>query len=176
MKRLYLLRHAKAVAADTSIDDDARELAPRGHSDAGRLGKWLLKKQMRPDLVLYSPARRTVETWQDVSQAFPAKPETLSVGALYLASAPVILAQLRKAHADAQSVMAVGHNPGLEMLALYLVRKPAGDRARDQARAMAEGFPTCALAVFDFDVENWKHLDAAGGDLKTFVRPKDIRD
>jgi phosphohistidine phosphatase len=176
LRRLYLLRHAKAVSAASSSDDEARALAPRGRADAIRLGAWLSERDMRPDLTLCSPAKRTVETWQGVSRAFAAPPETQIVGALYLAPASVVLAQLRKARPDVKSLMAVGHNPGLEMLALHLARKARDVRGTERARAMAEGRPTCALAVFDFDIEDWKQLDTAGGELVAFVRPKDLGD
>ena len=41
---------------------------------------------------------------------------------------------------------------------------------------MAEGFPTCALAILAFDIESWKQLDAAHGELIAYLRPKDLKD
>ncbi|HEY4125476.1 MAG TPA: histidine phosphatase family protein [Rhizomicrobium sp.] len=176
MKRLYILRHAKAVPAGPADDDFARELAPRGHSDATRLGVHLHDGNMKPDLVLCSPARRTLETWQDVSQAFGKPPKAEFPETFYLASAGIILAELRRAPAKAESLMAIGHNPGLESLALHLVRRPKTDRAKERVRIMAEGFPTCALAIFEFDIETWKQLEAGQGELTSFLRPKDLKD
>ncbi|HVT24600.1 MAG TPA: histidine phosphatase family protein [Rhizomicrobium sp.] len=176
MKRLYLLRHAKAVAAEPSVDDFARELAARGHADATRLGVWLAEKKLQPALVLCSPARRTAETWQDVSQAFEKPPELQFARALYLASANHILAELRKVAADCESLMVIGHNPGLESLALHLVKRPKGDKAKDRLREMAQGFPTCALGIFEFDIGKWKDLAAGEGELTHFIRPKDLKD
>lgn len=175
MKRLFLLRHAKAVAADPSGDDFARELAPRGHEDAARLGAHLRAHGLSPDLVLASPARRTVETWQDVSQAFDKPPKADFPETLYLAPPALILAELRKASAKAESLMAIGHNPGLESLAQHLVRRPKTEKAKARVRLMAEGFPTCALAIFEFDIDTWKTLGAAQGELATFLRPKDLK-
>lgn len=176
LKRLYVLRHAKAVPGEASADDAGRELAGRGHADAMRLGVWLRGQDMLPGMVLCSPARRTVETWHDVSQAFKKPPMPDFLATLYLACASVILAELRKARADVQSLMVIGHNPGLENLCLHLVAKPKGEKAKDRVRAMAEGLPTCALAVFDFDISSWKELGAGEGELAAYIRPKDLKD
>ncbi len=72
--------------------------------------------------------------------------------------------------------MAIGHNPGMENLALHLVRRPKSEKAKDACAQMAEGFPTCALAIFEFDIEAWKTLEAAQGELFTYLRPKDLKD
>jgi len=174
VKRLYILRHAKAVPAEDADDDSARELAARGHADATHLGEWLVEHGHHPDHALCSTARRTVETWQDVSQAFKPAPKVEFLGTLYLASASVILAEIRKAKSD--SLMVIGHNPGLESLALHLVRRPKSEKDKERARKLAEGMPTCALAIFDFDVETWKELTPAEGELVKFLRPKDLKD
>ncbi len=175
MKRLFILRHAKAVAADASDDDFARELAPRGHEDAKRMGAFLREHDLLPDHVLVSSARRTTETWQDVSAAFAKQPKAEFTDALYLASPAAILTELRKAPASAENLLTIGHNPGIESLALHLVRRPKGEEAKARVRTMAEGFPTCALAIFEFDIETWKKLTAAQGELITYLRPKDLK-
>lgn len=176
MKTLYILRHAKAVPGEPSLEDFARELAARGHADAARLGVWLEENEMRPAHVLCSPARRTVETLHDVLQGFKTQPEAQFPHTLYLASPNLILAELRKMTAKSESLMVVGHNPGLESLALHLVKRPKGDKAKERVRAMAEGFPTCALGIFEFEIEKWKDLAAGEGELLHFIRPKDLKD
>jgi phosphohistidine phosphatase len=173
LKHLYVLRHAKAVSAGDADDDFARELSPSGHADATRLGEWLAQRDHRPDMVLCSPARRTVETWQDVSQAWQGSAQTEFPKALYLASAAAILAALRKAVPD--SLMVIGHNPGLENLALHLVRRPQTEKDRERTRKLAEGMPTCALAIFDFAIASWKEVARRDGELTAFVRPKDLK-
>ncbi len=175
MKRLFLLRHAKAVAGDADGEDFARELAPRGHEDAARMGEILRKRGSLPDLVLCSAARRTLETWGDVSRAFSKPPKIELVDTLYLAPASTILALLRAAPGRAERLLVIGHNPGLETLALHLVRKPKGAEAREHVRAMANEFPTCTLAVFDFAVSAWKDIAAGEGTLADFIRPKDLK-
>lgn len=175
MKRLYILRHAKAVPAEDADDDFGRELAGRGHADAGHLGEWLASHDLVPDIALCSDARRTVETSQDVSQAFKKPPKIEFLHTLYLASASAIFGELRKAPAKAGSLMVIGHNPGLETLAVNLVRRPKSEKDKERVRKLAEGMPTCALAIFDFDIETWKELAPAQGELQNFIRPKDLK-
>jgi phosphohistidine phosphatase len=67
----------------------------------------------------------------------------------------------------------IGHNPGLEQCAQMLAREPAIDEEREFTTALREKFPTCALAVLDFDVSNWD--EATSGALTDFARPKDIK-
>jgi phosphohistidine phosphatase len=64
--------------------------------------------------------------------------------------------------------MVVGHNPGLEELAPWLVGSGGAD---DRAR-MAAKFPTCALAVIAFDAESWDGIAPGAGRLEHFLTPK----
>ena len=68
---LVVLRHAKA-AGEPGVNDTQRPLTGRGRRDAGAAGRWLLAQGIRPDLVLCSSARRTRETWEQVSAAMGA--------------------------------------------------------------------------------------------------------
>ena len=84
---------------------------------------------------------------------------------IYLAEATTLLDELRNATDDAAAVMLVGHNPGLAELAHALV-------ARGEPRArirMMDGFPTCSLAILDFEIDHWHELSTYGGHLVDFV-------
>ena len=66
--------------------------------------------------------------------------------------------------------MLIGHNPGLERLALMLAAD--GDaKARGQ---LANKFPTGALAVLTAEIDQWRALEPGGAKLTAFVRPKDL--
>jgi len=94
--------------------------------------------------------------------------------ALYLAEAAKILAAIRGAPAAVPSLMMVGHNPGLEALATLLAREPVRRKERARHEALEEKFPTCALAILDFDVGRWRDVAPGTGKLVDFVRPKDL--
>ncbi len=174
MKRLFLLRHAKAVAATPSDEDRERPLMERGRDDARAMGDYLNKTHGSPDCVLCSPSARTVETWDIVSRGLDAMPDMRLVEALYLAPWSVILKLVRTMHDDVSTVLVIGHNPGMEELADILTRKPKGSAEKKRTEALDEKFPTATLAVFHFDTEKWKNIAAGEGELADFKKPKDL--
>ncbi|MDB5470710.1 MAG: phosphohistidine phosphatase [Caulobacter sp.] len=147
MHRLILLRHGKAERTAPG-GDIARRLTDRGRADAALMGRVLAERELIPDLALVSAATRTQETWAAVCPSFPAARSEVTRD-LYLASEGLILGLAEERGETAGSVMVVGHNPGLHMLAVYLLRQ-AGAGAAIIARAEAK-FATSSAAVFTFD-------------------------
>lgn len=170
MKRLYLLRHAKAVPADE--DDHARELTVRGMHDAGAMARYLRKSGFIPELILASSAARTRQTADLIQREIDARVELLD--ALYLAEAGKILALVQAASQSLSGVMVVGHNPGMEELATLLAREPVRRKERVRRDVLEEKYPTAALAVLDFDVGKWRDIRPGEGALVDFIRPKDL--
>jgi phosphohistidine phosphatase len=146
MQRLILLRHGKAESVSDHGGDAERGLTDRGRRDSALMGRVLADAGVKPDLVLVSDARRTRETWEEVSAAFPAA-EVEFDRALYLASAER-LAHTIDANAEAAvCLMIIGHNPGIhEIAAVCAGRSHGPDRER-----LMESFPTAAAAVFAKD-------------------------
>jgi phosphohistidine phosphatase len=176
MKRLLLLRHAKA-ARDSGEGDHGRALNARGRADSGRMGAVLHVKGWAPDCVLSSTSARTAETWQLLAAELPAVPEAEFLEGLYLTPWKAMLNVIRHyAHDDAKTLLVVGHNPGVEELALALAQKSDDPDARAQLDAMREKFPTCALAVFDCDIAHWRELAPGGCAPVAFVRVKDLKE
>ena len=64
MKTLFLVRHAKSSRDDPSLPDRDRPLDDRGKRDAPTMGKRLAKRDVKPDLLLSSPALRALTTAQ----------------------------------------------------------------------------------------------------------------
>jgi phosphohistidine phosphatase len=174
VKRLLLLRHAKAEPADAGIEDHERDLTARGRDDAAKLGRYIEKCGYAPDLVLASTARRTVETVGQATDALASPQRIDYLEALYLAEPDVILSVIRLAPDKMGCVMVAGHNPGLERLATALAREPVMRKERDRFDLIEEKFPTAALAVLDFDVGRWRDVAPAQGKLVDFVRPRDL--
>src|SRR5262245_56403921 len=117
MLQLILLRHAKATPADATDDDHARALAAEGREAAPRMAAALAAAGAAPDAALVSDARRTRETWDLAAPSFPnAKVSFLK--SLYLCPAETLMIEAEKAGAN--SVIIVGHNPGLHELATRL--------------------------------------------------------
>jgi phosphohistidine phosphatase len=172
MKRLFLLRHAKAVPAEAGIEDFDRTLMLSGMQDAGAIARHLRKSDYCVGLILCSAAARTVQTAELVLQELNCEIEYRDN--LYLADAPRIAAAVRAAPAGASAVMVVGHNPGLEACATALAREPVRRKERARHEALEEKFPTGALAILDFDVGRWRDVEQGAGKLVDFVRPRDL--
>ena len=174
MKRLLLLRHAKTEPAGAGVDDHERALMARGREDAPRLGRYIHKCGYDPELILSSTSVRTMQTVELVTEELPGVARVDYLEALYLAEPDVILAMIRLVPDKMNSLMVVGHNPGLEQIATLLAREPVKRKERDRFDLLEEKFPTAALAVLDFDVERWRDIEPGEGALKDFVRPRDV--
>jgi phosphohistidine phosphatase len=174
VKRLLLLRHAKTEPAGPEIEDHERELLDRGRADAPAIGAYLTAKKYFPDLILSSTARRTVETVELVVEQLPRKQRIEYVDQLYLVGWRAMLAVIRAVHAPVSTLLVVGHNPGMEQLATALSRQPVKRKERDRFDLIEEKFPTCALAVLDFNVARWRDVAPGRGELTDFVRPRDL--
>jgi phosphohistidine phosphatase len=167
MHVLYLLRHAKSIWADPTIADRERPLAPRGRRDAKRIARHLRRLGCEPGLVLCSSAVRTRETLELLRPAVGAATVVFEEE-LYAASCDELLARIRLVPDAVASVMLIGHNPGLQQLALELAS------AGDELERLAARFPTAALATFAL-AKSWSRLAPAGATLEAYVVPKQLR-
>lgn len=172
MKRLFLLRHAKAQPADGGTEDFDRTLMLSGMQDAAAMARYLRKSDYTVEQILCSSSARTTQTAELVLHELTADIEYREN--LYLADSARILAAVRAAPASVSSLMVVGHNPGMEDCAAGLAREPVRRKERARHDALEEKFPTCALAILDFDVGRWRDVAQGCGKLVDFVRPKDI--
>jgi phosphohistidine phosphatase len=148
MDRLILFRHGKAEAESASGEDFDRRLAARGIEESAGMGAQLADMGFLPDVVLVSAAARTRETWAAAEPNFP-KARVRFDGDLYHADSGCVRREAERAGAGVGTVMVVGHNPGLQELAVQLLMEGAAP-ASLIARA-ARQFPTAAAAVFLFD-------------------------
>ena len=172
MKRLFLLRHSKAVPADGGTEDFDRTLMLSGMQDGAAMARYLRKSDYEVKLILCSPSARTTQTAELVLHELEAEIEYRDN--LYLATGAKIVAAVRGAPPAVKSLMIVGHNPGLEECATRLAREPVRRKERARHEALEEKFPTSALAILDFDVTRWRDVADASGKLVDFVRPKDL--
>jgi phosphohistidine phosphatase len=167
---VFLLRHAKSSWSDDQLVDHDRPLAPRGEEAVDRLRRHLADAAVAPELVLCSSARRTVMTLDGIAPAFPAGTTVLVEPGLYGASSDRLLRRLHDVADTVGSVMLIGHNPGLELLAHLLI-----GRGDPELRRRAETkFPTGALAELAFD-GGWSALARGATSLESFVVPRDLR-
>jgi len=165
MKRLILTRHAKSAWDDPTMADHDRPLNERGKAAAADLGQWLASRDYVPQQVLCSDALRTRKTWSGVAPALPGSPVLDLKPALYHAGADVMLAVLR--HASANTVMIIGHNPGIAEFAAKLVKTPPLNPEFNR-------YPTGATLVVDFVASNWADVGFGAGAVVDFIVPREI--
>ena len=168
MKRLLLLRHAKAERAQPGEKDLDRVLTDRGRSDALKLGAYLARHHLVPDHVLVSTSARTRETWAQVAKAFRKLPPVRFDERIYESSPQAILGAVFEAEPKVATLLVVGHNPSIQELANMLTA--SGDV--DARQRLKEEFPTAAVAVIAFASDAWTKIHAHGGRLEHFVGPK----
>jgi len=146
MKRLFLIRHAKSSWDDAALPDKDRPLNDRGRRDAPRIGERLAKRDLKPDLIVSSPAVRALETAQIIAGKLDYRRKDMVVDdRLYAGEADDLLEVIRALGDRLKSVMIFGHNPALVELAQRL------------SSAITD-MPTCAVAEFRFDTKSWSEI------------------
>lgn len=149
MKTLYLLRHGKSESYPYTEEFD-RPLNERGAREVKEMANYFKENEYTPETIICSSARRTKETLSPILEALNFQGEVKYLDNLYLASSEMINKEVENSTGD--SILVVGHNPGIETFLNELVKEYLPMK-------------TCQLAVID--MENVKLLD--------FTRPKDFK-
>ncbi len=162
MKTLLVLRHAKSSWNDSALDDHERPLNERGRRDGPRIGELVREYGLVPDVIVSSDAVRAQLTAEAVAEAAGYAGEILLDRRLYLASPADILSLLQTVRENAESIMIVGHNPGLE----DLVKQLTGEW---------QDLPTAALAQISLPIDQWRDLElSTRGTLLGHWRPSEL--
>ena len=156
MRRLILFRHAKAEPRAPGGDDFDRPLAERGREDAALIGRALAGQNLAPDYALISPARRAAETWICCRDVFPRIRAELN-RELYNAGPEEIRACIEGVADRCDTLMVIGHNPGLHELAVELLIEASAAGA--EIERVAGRFPTSTAAVYEIDPLGRARLD-----------------
>jgi phosphohistidine phosphatase len=156
MRRLILFRHAKAEPRGPGEDDFDRALSERGREDAAIIGKALAADGLVPDYALISPARRTAETWICARDCFPRIRAELN-RELYNAGPEEIRAAIEGVADRCDTLIVIGHNPGLHELAVELLVEAAASAA--EIERVAARFPTSTAAIYVIDEVGRARLD-----------------
>jgi phosphohistidine phosphatase len=168
MKTLTLLRHAKSAWDDPVARDFDRPLNRRGRRAARAVGHEMREEKLGFDLILASPALRVIETIEEVASGFGRLSPDYD-DRIYLASAATLLDIVRHAPDRAGRLLLVGHNPGVEDLALLLAGPEGPLRAE-----VAVKYPTGTLAEIALPAARWRDVAAGTGTLARFIRPRDL--
>ncbi|MFE4962962.1 SixA phosphatase family protein [Streptomyces sp. NPDC056660] len=171
LRRLVVLRHAKS-AWPAGVPDQLRPLAARGRRDAPAAGRALAASDCLPDLAVCSTAVRARQTWDLASAQWGTPPPVRHDHRVYAAGVPDLLEVVREAPAEVETLLLVGHNPGLEELVLEL----AGDGLDDTLEQVRRKFPTSAIAVLAWHGTRWAALGPGTALLTEVTVPRGKKD
>ena len=161
MKRVVIVRHGKAVPYGYD-DDFSRDLRPRGKSDAKLVSSELVRRNIFPDLMISSPAKRAIKTARYFA-------DTLEYDAANIREVQDIydglttrefLEIINELPEDVQTVFFFGHNPGFYYFVSNLLK------------AFNSDMPTTSTVGIDFQVNNWNEVEARSGDLAFHLVPR----
>lgn len=172
MKRIFLMRHAKSSWDDPSLEDIERPLNKRGRRAGKAMADHLKQAAIRPGMVLCSTSVRTRQTLEQMMKALDGVDIRFD-DRIYDAAPQTLQALLRELPDSCDSVLVIGHNPGLERLALGLAD------GRGDAKAITRisvKYPTGALACLSAEIGHWAELKAGCAVLDAFTCPIDLED
>ncbi|NKN32944.1 SixA phosphatase family protein [Marichromatium bheemlicum] len=169
-RELLILRHAKSDWDSGTATDFARPLAKRGRRDAPRIGAWLYREGLVPDQIISSPAERARQTALLVCRCLDLDRRCIRwAPEVYEAGLNTLLETLARCPQPANTVLLVGHNPGLEQLLRYL----AGDDLEPPEKAKL--LPTAAVARLEMPAD-WSVLEPGCAHLLALTRPRQLAD
>ncbi len=161
MKTLTLLRHAKSSWGDATLADAERPLNGRGERDAPMMAERIHKAGIRPSLIISSPALRAWTTAKVLAEEISYPNEFLQREKdVYLASKNTLLDVIGEQDNGFNSLLVVGHNPGMTELANFL--QPG----------LTQNLPTCAVVSLNIDTNDWDLRDIGSVELALYDFPK----
>ncbi|MGB0166257.1 MAG: SixA phosphatase family protein [Luteibaculum sp.] len=162
-KTIYLIRHAKSSWSHPDLNDYDRPLNDRGKYGLSLISNYIKKENIRPEVILYSSAKRTTETFHGICKHMDLnKIHVLSKKELYHASQKTIVNHLNSLPDEYNTAFYIGHNPGITDALNYLTD------------AGIDNMPTLGFAEIEFDVSSWNEVHRALGSLKRFIYPKKL--
>lgn len=165
MKTLYIIRHAKSEWTDLSLSDFERPLNKRGEKNVLFMGKLLSQQKIHLDLIVSSPAVRAKITAQEIAKrvGYDTK-EIVYAEGLYLADVDTIEEVLKKAPSSKNTVLLIGHNPGLTLFAEYI------------SGYNIDNIPTCGIFCVTLKNDDWKSIGRGMAEFVSFDYPKKHED
>ena len=171
MKKVILVRHGKSSWADPELEDHDRPLNKRGWRAAPVIAGWLEGRGHVAEVVLCSSSLRTRQTLERMREGSAALPGDAHFEAgLYHASPEAMFARLRALPEGCDSVMLIGHQPGLGAFA----RRLANGAVRPRCSRAFEHFPTAAAAVLELDIKDWAALEPHTARFVDFAKPREL--
>jgi phosphohistidine phosphatase len=163
MKILYLVRHAKAISADVGVTDFKRALTKTGRNDARSMGKKLRKKAIEPELLISSPADRTLETAHIFAKKLGYPPQKIWLKEeIYDEDAEALQELIKQIDDKHTTVMFFGHNPSVSDLAKAFLPDLETD------------IQVAGILGIAFETSSWRDISAESATLLLFDFPVQV--
>jgi len=161
MKVIYLIRHAKSSWKDLSIQDFERPLNDRGKNDAPIIGKHLNQLGFNPDLIVCSPAKRTISTAKLIckNSSYEFK-NVQTISSIYESTLQTLIELINNLSNNYKEITLIGHNPGITNLYNYLCDDDLVN------------IPTCGVVKIELEISQWNEIIKGIGIKKFFIYPK----
>ena len=160
MKSIYIVRHAKSSWDDPDLSDEERPLLEKGIKKTFKVIEYLNDHQIKTDLIISSPAVRAWETAKLIAKGIRYPEDKITrMHEIYPLDNELLLSELRGLSDRIQSVMIVGHNPGVTQLASYLAGKEL------------DWLPTSGIAAIDFSTDHWEKIIDSERSMRFMIYP-----
>jgi phosphohistidine phosphatase len=162
-RTLLIMRHAKSRWDDPNVVDHDRKLTGRGKVDARRMGEALRARDLVPDAIVSSTARRAQGTARRVAKGCQFGGTLRLDAGLYSGGLSSFLEVLASLEPSVRRVLVVGHNPSMKEWVLHLTGE-------------AVALPTAALVRVELAVDEWPQIDGSTvGELLSIMTPQELR-
>lgn len=159
MKKLFIIRHAKSSWKDSALDDFDRPLSKRGKSDAPMIGSRLRERNIYPDIIISSPAKRAKTTAEIIAKELKYSKDILLEDEVYESTLNKLQKIVTKVDDNNSTLFLVGHNTSLNILAWHYVD-------------FSENIVTCGVLEIEFDCDRWKDASDKNAKLISYDYPK----
>jgi phosphohistidine phosphatase len=145
MKKILILRHAQFSRINPTFKDHQHPLNDQGISDAKKIGKFLIKHSLLPDIIFHSSATRASQTTELLIEASGFTGPFEKRDDLYHTDPPQILSLFKQLPEEYSSILLIAHNPTLEALITDLTNA-------------YERLSPGSLAIIEVKTNTWKEI------------------
>jgi phosphohistidine phosphatase len=162
VKKLLILRHAHAPL-NKSLADHDRSLSERGVLDSQLIGRFILDKNIAPDLIISSSAKRALSTSENIIYSGNLKNDFVVKPTIYASDSSFILNLLSEQKNKYETICLVGHEPHLSTFIYNMTS--------------CNNFilNTANLAIIDVEIEKWEHIEYKKGILSLHITPNELK-
>lgn len=166
MKTLYILRHADADWGPKGSKDFDRSISDAGQEQCLKVADYIEQNEIKPDLILCSPAKRAIETCIRVKKALKNTWAVKEIEALYLCNSKQLIDEIQLVNDSCSHLLIIGHNPALQEVSWLLSSKSDSALMHD----IEKSFPPATLTTHSFDANHWSQVDKGCGILKAVFK------